>query len=306
MTRSLAVIEPKRPGFFEAKPEAYELPEILSDNALWALCDKDPRWLLKLLDKSLEDQPLWEKALPWFRASGSGEMCSRALTFSSMGHRVPFEAKTMRIFRVGNKIEEANVDAMATAGVLKEKMSQAAADYVDPPIKGHVDCVLECNHEAFLGEIKSIKQELFKKLPAEHGVTIAGESPLNQGYYAGYLKQWNTYAYASNIDLEIGFILFEAKNDQAQKIYWLLRDPDMLEEVMKVRKVATPYVVGDSKRAWGPSMMRLAPVPKGFDPRDETRGNACGWCDHRYLCKKLPIKGATYDEVREKDAQLRG
>ncbi|KKK94255.1 hypothetical protein LCGC14_2684670, partial [marine sediment metagenome] len=115
---------------------------------------------------------------------------------------------------------------------------------------------------------------------------------------AGYLKQWNTYAWASNIDLELGFILFEAKNDQAQKIYWLLRDPDILETVMRVRKVAAPYVVGDP--------MHLAPIPKGFDPKDETKGNACGFCDHRYLCKKLPAKSVTYDEVREKDALLRG
>ncbi len=296
------MIEPQRLGLFGAKPlpkPASELPEILSDDALWALCDKDPRWLLKLLDESLEsNQPLWEKALPWFRASGAGELCSRALTFSSMGHRVPHEARVMRIFRVGNKIEEVNVSAMATAGLLKAKMSQAAADDEDPPIKGHVDCVLERKGEAYLGEIKSIKQELFKKLPTEHGVTIAGDSPLNQGYYAGYLKQWNTYAWSSNIDLELGFILFEAKNDQAQKIYWLLRDPDMLKGVMKIRKVAAPYVVGDP--------MRLAPIPKGFDPKDETKGNACGWCDHRYLCKKLPAKGATYKEVREKDALLRG
>ena len=206
----------------------------------------------------------------------------------------------MRIFRTGSAIEEVNVAAMDAAGVLDTSMLQASADYDDPPIKGHVDCVLKRpdTGEAFLGEIKSIKQELFKKLPDEHGVILAGQSPLKEGRYITYLKQWNTYAWAKNIDLEIGFLLFEAKNDQAQKIYWLLRDPDLLEKVVKIRQVAAPYVTGKP--------MRVAPIPKGFDPLDESRGNACGYCDHRYLCKRLPKKGATRDEARAKDAQLRG
>ncbi len=299
------MIEPQRPGLFgQMGPflePAPELPEVLDDDALRTLCDKDPRWLLKLLDENLErSQKLWEKPLPWFRGSASGELCSRALTLSSMGHRVPFEARVLRIFRTGNAIEDVNVAAMDKAGVLDTSMLQASADYDDPPIKGHVDCVLKRpgTGEAFLGEIKSIKQELFKKLPAEHGVILAGQSPLKDSRYITYLKQWNTYAWAKNIDLEIGFLLFEAKNDQAQKIYWLLRDPDLLEQVMEIRRVAAPYVTSKP--------MCVAPIPKGFDPLDESRGNACGYCDHRYLCKRLPAKGVTRDEAKKKDAQLRG
>ena len=298
---AMAVIEPQRPGLFGTMKLAPELPEILDDDGLWALCDKDPRWLLKLLDESLErSQPLWEKPVEWFRASSAGELCSRAATFAAMGHRVPHEARVMRIFRTGNSIENVNIVAMNTAKLLDPKMGQASADHKDPPIKGHVDCVLKRpgTGEKMLGEIKSIKQELFKKLPKEHGVMLAGESPLDQGYYAGYLKQWNTYAWAPAIDIEIGFILFEAKNDQKQKIYWLLRDPDLLEEVFKISKIAAPYVLSDP--------MRVAPIPKGFDPKDESRGSACSGCDHRYLCKRLPAKGATRDEACAKDAQLRG
>lgn len=299
------MIEPQRSGLFGKMGPllelAPELPKILDDDALRTLCDKDPRWLLKLLDENLEhNQKLWDKPLPWFRGSASGELCSRALTLSSMGHRVPFEARVLRIFRTGNAIEDVNVAAMDKAGVLDKSMLQASADYDNPPIKGHVDCVLKRpgTGEAFLGEIKSIKQELFKKLPAEHGVILAGQSPLKDSRYITYLKQWNTYAWASNIDLEIGFLLFEAKNDQAQKIYWLLRDPDLLERVMEIRRVAAPYVTSKP--------MCVAPIPKGFDPLNESRGNACGYCDHRYLCKRLPKKGATRDEAKAKDAQLRG
>ena len=297
-------IKPQRAGLFGATAPPHpsvELPDILGDDALWSLCDKDPRWLLKLIDQQMEtSQKLWDKPLPWFRGSAAGEPCSRALTFASMGHRVPFEARVLRIFRTGSAIEEVNIKAMDAAGVLDASKLQASADYIDPPIKGHVDCVLKRpgTGEAFLGEIKSIKQELFKKLPDEHGVILAGQSPLKESRYITYLKQWNTYAWSENINLEIGFLLFEAKNDQYQKIYWLLRDPDLQEQVIKIRQVAAPYVTGKP--------MRVAPIPKGFDPLDEGRGNACGYCDHRYLCKRLPKKGATRDEAKAKDAQLRG
>ncbi|KKK61981.1 hypothetical protein LCGC14_3008880, partial [marine sediment metagenome] len=119
------MIEPQRPGFFTGPllkgPDL--VPEILDDDVLRTLCDKDPRWLLKLLDENMErNQKLWEKPLPWFRGSASGELCSRALTLSSMGHRVPFEARVLRIFRTGNAIEDVNVAAMDAAGVLDTSM----------------------------------------------------------------------------------------------------------------------------------------------------------------------------------------
>ncbi|KKK74883.1 hypothetical protein LCGC14_2879290, partial [marine sediment metagenome] len=178
--------------------------------------------------------------------------------------------------------------------------AQNEVKYDDPPVLGHVDAILKRldTDETMLCEIKSIKQELFKRLPKEHGVTLAGESALNKGYYKGYLQQWNTYAWAKEIDIEIGFLLFEAKNEQQQKIYWLLRDPDMLESVLKLRKKAAPYVLSDP--------MRVAPIPTDFNPNDQSKGNACGWCNRRYLCKRLSKKGCDYDTVRAEDEKVRG
>ncbi len=277
-----------------------EKQALVGADSVWALSNKDPRWLLKLLDDELErGQQLWEKPRRYFRGSGSGEPCSRALTLEAMGHRVPFEARVLRIFRVGNSIEDVIVKNMAGAGVLESTQDEVKF-FGDPPLLGHVDCVVKRpgTGERVLGEIKSIKQELFKALPKEHGPVIAGESPLTKGYYLKYLKQWNTYAWSPTIDIEIGFLLFEAKNEHQQKIYWLLRDPDMLESVLEIRRDAAPYVEGDP--------MRVAPIPAGFDPNDMSRGNACGWCERRYLCKKLPKGGATYDEARAADAKLRG
>jgi hypothetical protein len=215
-----------------------------------------------------------------------------------MGHRVPFEARTLRIFETGNSIEDTIVKSMEAAKVLDS--TQGEVRYDDPPVLGHVDCVLKRpgTGEKMLGEIKSIKQELFKALPKEHGPVLAGESPLNKGWYLGYLKQWNTYAWSPTIDIEIGFILFEAKNEQQQKIYWLLRDPELQDAVMEIRAEAAPYVAADP--------MLVAPVPAGFDPDDQGRGNACGRCDRRYLCRRLPDNGCDYDDARAEDGKVRG
>ena len=215
-----------------------------------------------------------------------------------MGHRVPFEARVLRIFRTGNSIEDVIVAGMKRADVLES--TQGEVVYDDPPVLGHVDCINKRpgTGERFLGEIKSIKQELFKALPKEHGPMLAGESPLNKGWYLGYLKQWNTYAWSPTIDIEVGFILFEAKNEQQQKIYWLLRDPELLEAVMGTRREAAPYAVSDP--------MRAAPVPPGFDPGGQGKGSACGRCDRRYLCARLPRGSVEYDLVKAEDAKVRG
>ena len=292
-------IAPNRKSLIPAKAAPPENRASLAVDSLWDVSERDPRWLLKLIDGALErDQALWEAPRRYFRASGSGEACSRALTLEAMGHRVPFEARVMRIFRTGNSIEDVNVAAMKSASVFES--GQDEVSYDDPPIVGHVDCVLKRpgTGERMLGEIKSIKQELFKMLPVEHGPTLAGESPLRKGMYFRYLKQWNTYAWSPSIDLELGFLLFEAKNDQHQKIYWLLRDPALLDDVLGIRREAAPYVEGDP--------MRVAPIPAGFNPDDQAKGNACGWCDRRYLCRRLPREGCDYDEARAEDAKVRG
>ncbi|KKN00881.1 hypothetical protein LCGC14_1133320 [marine sediment metagenome] len=256
------------------------------------------KWLTLSLDEVLESgQRLWEQPRRYFRGSGAGNECVRSMTFEAMGHRVPFEARVLRIFGVGNAIEKVIVNAAKKSKILVSGSDQLEGRIVDPLIICHVDLIVKrpTDGQKFLGEIKSIKLENFKKLPPEHGPTRAGDSPLMKNH-RGYVAQWNTYAWTPEVDLQYGFLLFENKNTQYQKLYWLERDDVLHEGVLKIHREAFPYILED------PQM--VAPIPMGLDPG--LGQGICRWCDHRYLCKRIPKKGADYDTVRAIDAKLRG
>ena len=264
----------------------------------------DQEWLRIALDEVLEnEQPLWKPPTRYFRASVAGDACLRAIVLESMGHNIPVEARKRRIFRTGTKIEEVNVEAARAAGIFVEpddvdEGGQPVVRYEDPPIIGHIDMLARrpADGKVILVEYKSINESLFQKLPKEHGPTLVGESPLLRSH-TRYAHQWNTYAGAPNLDLDEGCIVFEAKNTQKQRFFWLLRDDDLLDEVLGRLRPAAPYILSDPQRV----------PPRGLDPyeaRDEDGSHKN--CSRRYLCRRLPEDGCTYDEVRRIDAQLRG
>ena len=257
-------------------------------------------WIKPLLDATIErDQPLWVEPKKHMRGSGVGAECVRAMTLDMLGHRVPFAAHTLRIFRVGNLIEQANVEVMGKAGILAD--TQSLAEYTDPPIIGHFDMSVfrrPGDGKIILGEMKSIKSALFNKLPPEHGPTLAGESPLMKTH-ASYVKQWTAYAgrELGGPPFDEGFILFEEKDAHRQKVYYLLFDIDLYDEMLAHVKEATDYVALDPPRA--------APIPADRDPFSD-KDRTCASCPKRYLCRMIPVEGATLDEVKLIDGKLRG
>lgn len=264
----------------------------------------DQEWLRIALDEVLEnEQPLWKPAERFFRGSVAGDACLRAIVLESMGHNIPVEARKRRIFRTGTKIEEVNVETAKKAGILVEpedvdEEGQPIVRYEDPPIVGHIDMLARrpADGKIILVEYKSINESLFGRLPKEHDTTLVGESPLLKSHMR-YAHQWNTYAGAPNLDLDEGCIVFEAKNTQKQKFFWMLRDDDLLEGMLERLRLAAPYILSNPQRV----------PPRELDPneaKDEDRSHKN--CSRRYLCARLPDEGATYDEVRALDAQLRG
>lgn len=255
-------------------------------------------WLKSVLNEALErEQKLWEPPVKSFRGSATGTMCVRALTFNALGHRVPFEARVLRIFATGKKIEEVIIEAASRASVLIPGSDQQEGLYTDPPITCHVDgVVMQPGAElCFLLEIKSINEYAFDQLPQEHDILEVGRSPL-MARYSGYATQWNTYAHAPGIDLVYGGLLFEAKNTQKQKLYGLQRDPTLLMETLQRHRKAAQYVLSDPQR--------VAPVPSDQNPK---KGSGdCNKCDHRYLCKMMAKGAVEYDKMRAIDAKLRG
>lgn len=258
----------------------------------------DIEWLSTFLDEAQErDQPLWKPPTKQFRGSASGSLCERDLTFNAMGHNVPFEARVLRIFRTGKKIEEEIVETAKAAKVFVKDSDQLEGWHHDPDISNHVDMIVEhpVTEERFLVEIKSINTHQFKKLPKEHAPIPAGQSPL-YGTHRGYVTQWNTYAWTPEVDLKYGCILFEDKNDQHQKYYWLERDEDLMAQTLEVHRRAAEFLEGDEPV--------LAPIPAGYDPK--AGDGDCRRCSHRYLCKRLDSGTVSYEDVRKEDAKLRG
>ena len=166
-----------------------------------------------------------------------------------------------------------------------------------PPIFGHIDLIVISPEDGteYLIDVKSIRQEMYRNLPPEHDVMLAGESPLMKRHRK-YIEQLNGYMFSPTIDLEIGCLLFEAKNDQYQKEYWLRRDPKMQTEMLARHRVAAPYIQAT------PQM--VAPIPEERNP--ERGDEICVACNQRYLCRRLPAKGCGYDEMQTKDKELRG
>ena len=277
-------------------------PTIKASKRLQPVAD-DHNWLRIALDEVLErDQPLWRRPAGNFRGSGSGDLCVWSLTFGALGHNVPHDAKRQRIFDTGKAIELGVVGAAKRAKVFVEGSDQLEGVHGDRMIVSHVDMVARRPEtgKKYLIEIKSIKNTDygaygFDTLPKEHGPTAAGKSPLMKNYRR-YVVQWNTYAWSPEVDLEEGCLLFEAKNNQDRKFFWLVRDRGLLDETLARHEAAAEYAFGDPPR--------LAPVPEGFDP--VAGEGECRRCDHRYLCKRLPAGPVEYDAVRAEDAKLRG
>ena len=164
------------------------------------------------MNRALEKgQKLWDAPRTHFRASSAGEECIRALTFDLAGHRVPFEARTLRIFNTGNSIEDTIIDSMKKANLFVDE--QIWIEYIDPHIKGKADVIVHnpTTNERYLGEIKSINQYAFGKMESSAEPVLAGESPLLDTHRK-HVVQWNLYARAEPVDLEVGFLLYEATN----------------------------------------------------------------------------------------------
>ena len=265
-------------------------------------------WLRILLDETLEQsQKLWSPPRQNFRGSEAGDTCIRSLTLSAMGHSVPFAAKTLRIFRTGNAVEDANMQTMRAAKIVIETTAGKKSDYyygqheiryTDPPIIGHIDVKAKRPSDGveLVGEIKSINEWGFKALPPETDDPVKNFQALLKKK-PGYIYQWNTYAGAPNLDLHEGFMLFEQKNVQDQLLYSLERDDDLLKETLDRMREAAQYITCEP--------MRVAPIPIDRKPRGGT-DKQCGGCSRRYLCTRLPDEGTTYDEARRVDGEVRG
>lgn len=260
-------------------------------------------WFKNLLDVAIsEGQELWGKPQRYLRASGVGDKCIRSLALGMLGHKVPYPARTLRIFETGNAIEKVIIATLKKAKVLDSEQGKVEIDNIAPKgsedkmlpfIRGSYDAVIKINDKKLLLEIKSINEFDFQKLPPEHGFVMAGDSPLMERY-SNYIHQWNTYSCVSNTPDE-GMILFEAKNTQNHKTYFLKHDQLLFSDLLYT--LEEPWLV-----ALGGE---IPSVPRTNNP-DDPKDKGCGRCKRRYLCKELPSGKIDLKTIKEKDGELRG
>jgi hypothetical protein len=262
-------------------------------------------WVKDIVDEATEVDAriFWKEPVKYLRASSVGEPCIRALSFDMLGYNDPKEARVLRIFRTGDLIEQTNIEMMTNANIIESTQGEVRYDYYSldedeelvpvPFIVGHYDAIVKDGYDTkHLVEIKSINERAFGKLPAEHGPMLAGMSPVfNQ--FPKYIHQWNTYATASEIDQ--GFLLFEAKNTQRHKYFFLERDQELFEK--NIRKCEEAWNHGINEE--------IAPIPEGFDPFDPEGTCAKNWCDKRPLCKALSKESVKLEEIKLIDSELR-
>lgn len=298
-----------------SKPRGLAALDFLRPKTTLPTVDKKPRvfrpkaedmiidWLDEELDRAeMADQKLWDVASDAFGGGQAGRECVRSLLLSAAGHKIKFDARVLRIFRTGRMIEEAEIDTLRKAKLLVEPpqapptrflkwvtwhgVPQWEVDRPDLAINGHIDAILKKAGKLFLGEIKSIKEELWIKLAMPSEDRRTNFVNLMKSHY-DYVCQWTLYAGASGI--KEGFILFESKNTQRRKIFWLDMDEPLFKKLVDVRARAKPFL----------AEKKLAPIERDLKTDPE-----CLKCDVKYLCSRL-ADDATFEDARLMDGKLR-
>jgi len=168
--------------------------------------------------------------------SSSYDPCPRALQFKMLGYDTGSTEEGRRKMDNGTKMHE------RWEGVFLEMGISASAEQflANETTQGTYDLVLARIDEGmvvdpnkdldpdllYLVDLKSIKQELYRKLPVPSNF-----GPSNLGALAklhpGYISQWLEYdklLLDNGCDVGRGYLFFENKNTQAYQYYFLTRD----------------------------------------------------------------------------------
>ena len=135
----------------------------------------DGQSFIKTLDAAIEALHTDEHR-PYIGASSIGNPCSRAIWYGYKGHQgKPFEAKLLRTFEIGKRLEGMIINFILKAGFTVEMPTEsnnwlACEDKDYTVFRGHMDGILYLNeNQPVVLEIKTAKQEEYKKF-VEHGL----------------------------------------------------------------------------------------------------------------------------------------
>ena len=171
--------------------------------------DRQDIWLVDLIDEHL-----YSKFKPptkgVFYPSTLSNKCDRAVWLAYHGHmpELPLPSNLARIFQNGSSLEDRVSEWFADLGILDDREVVVKND--DPPISGRIDFIINHKHYGLIPiELKSINTAGFSKL---------------KGAKEDHYTQLQIYLNLA--EYPIGTVLYENKNDQKIKAFFVERDKE--------------------------------------------------------------------------------
>ena len=223
----------------------------------------------ELIDKALlekNNKREKHKQVSW-HASGLGG-CLRGQFFSRLGVEPDYtiDERTLRVFDMGNKIEDWVVDLISTQDNIVGVETQVRIEDKKLNVSGYADLVLEFRNEKIAYEIKSKHSRSFWYLN-------------KQGAQRGHEYQLWIYLYV--LGIKKGKIVYISKDDLAIMEFEVnINDEQLKKEVFEI--------LGLLNVAWKKQDPLLLPLPK----KDSWQSK---YCSYHKRCLKIE-----YDELTKK------
>lgn len=229
-------------------------------------------WMGAAIDRHFErSRPeTWRAADPTIHPSSLGGVCALEFELGLLGHRTKADGQGVRRMENGTFVGRRWVETFKEMGVLVSFEERVKSE--DPLISGSIDVIVKNPQtgDLAIGEIKSINQRGFSRLPTPTADRVANMRALAIER-KGYCLQLAVYMHLRSLP---GFFLFENKDSQEYRLYWVEAYPELLDEVFaagSVPKTAQEtYFTG-----------RLVPPPFRLDSL------TCKKCSRNKICQRL-------------------
>lgn len=225
-------------------------------------------WLREQIETELEkrtESAVWVMPDGAIHPSSAVHACSRYIALGMIGYRGKKETLVQR------KMDNGTFMHSRWDGYLKEIPSFLAAEVPirGDGVKGHCDLILKepLRHRLIVGELKSIWSIGFNKLPEP------GSDEQNMEFFKHmhpvYAAQIQLYmhnvVYEDYEPAQRGFFLFESKDTQQYKIYWVSRNTELLDSLILNARMAQSAL--DAKKLPAPEFAKTDKICKTCDKK---------------------------------------
>lgn len=191
-------------------------------------------WLSAAIDRYYDRArpERWVHADPTIHPSSLGSPCALEFELGLLGHRTKADGQGVRRMDNGTYVGKRWVETFTKMGILVSY--EVPAKDTNPLISGSIDVIVmnPQNGEKSVGEIKSMNSNGFRTLP-----TISQDRKVNMRAlwpkWRNYCLQLTTYMVIHKMP---AWFLFENKDNQEYKVFWVEPSDEMRAEVWDASK----------------------------------------------------------------------